>query len=428
MKVLQKNTLACLLICMYILVLPCCYAQKQALTDVSKKGIVPGTNADITPQLQDIINKAEPGSVIYLPGGKYMMDGPVNIKTNNITLKGDTNTVLVFTNKTDYYKQYNQRVGMINIGANNIVIENLYLDQNFRGSGRKCGDMPLIAGILSGCSYLGKSIKTNNNTIRNCTVYDYYGDAISVFHASTTNYTVTNCHLVSSFIAGNWNTCAHKGEQGISVASGSGIRITGNSIEGALDDAIATHGNCVDVTISNNTVSTIRGRILIDGVTNGTIKNNTIEYLRNGWAAIMLTMSPDTKKPSASSNLQVEDNTIHIHKGVTVAAAIMLYAPGTNVIIKGNTINADDPQSAAGIQLAERLINKTTKTYYFGDKLTITNNNINNFNSGIKFNITGKVKEPGVDITDNNITNHKEKITRETSPFILKLQDNTENN
>ena len=419
-------------ICLFVFVasLDSCYAQKTTqVTDVTKQGVIPNDNKDDSKALQAILDKAAPGTTIFLPAGNYTWDGPVNILTNNITLKGEKDTRLVFTNKTDYYKQYNnQRVGMINIGANNVVIDNLYLDQNYRGSGRKCGDMPLISGIISGCSYLGKPIKTDNNTIRNCTVYDYYGDAISVFRSRTTNYSVINCTVISSFIAGNWDACEHKGEQGISVISGDGITITGNTIEGAIDDAIATHGNCSNVTITDNTITTIRGRILLNGITNGTVKNNKIEYLRNGWTAILITMTPDVKTVSTNNHLVVEGNTIHIKKGVTILAPIMLYAPGSDVEIINNTINSDDPQVTAGIQLAERRINKQTKTYYFGDNININKNSINNFSSGIKFNISNKVKEPKVDITDNNISNSKEKITRETAPFVLKVPDDNESN
>ncbi|MEP7320225.1 MAG: right-handed parallel beta-helix repeat-containing protein, partial [Panacibacter sp.] len=227
----------------------------------------------------------------------------------------------------------------------------------------------------------------------------------------------------------NWDACEHKGEQGISVISGSGITITNNKIEGAIDDAIATHGNCSDVTITGNTITTIRGRLLLNGITNGVVKNNTIEYLRNGWTAILITMSPDLPTVSTNNNLLVEGNTIHVVKGVSILAPIMLYAPGSNVTITNNTINSEDVQSNPAIQLAERRINKVTKTYYFGDNIHIYKNNINNFSSGVKVNITSKVKAPKIDIDDdNNITNYKQKVLRETGDFILRVPDDNESN
>ena len=392
--------------------------------DVTRQGVQPNDNKDDSPVLQNIINNAKPNSVIFLPAGHYILSEPLYVKVKGITMQGEDSTVLQFDNSVDYYKKYGQRVGMLNIGADNITVDHLFFDQNFRNSGRKCEELPLIGGILLGCSYLGKAITTNNIIIKNCTIYDYYGDAISVFASRINNYSVNKNHLISAYIVGKWQTCAHKGEQGINVASGSNVTIADNKIEGSIDNAIATHANCQNITISNNTVTIMRGGLLISGITNGLVSNNSVELIKDAWTTISLAVAADLKKINNNSHVTVENNKIQIDKGVTVLAGIMLFGPGNDIIIKGNTIRSEDIQTAgAGIQLADR-VNRPTKTNYFGDSIHIIDNEITNFKNAVKFNISDKVKQPEVELANNKISGHEKEVLKESTPFILRLPQN----
>jgi len=395
-----------------------CYAQDNLVVDVTRHSVIPNDDGDDSPSIQQLINSIKAGATLFFPAGIYFIDEPIDVLRNKITLKGEEKTVFKFRNKGDYYKQYGQRVGMVNIGANNVTVDNIYFDQNYRDSKRNPGDEPLIGCILMGCSYKGKSVMTNNITITNCTIYDYYGDGISVFRSRVNNFTVANNHLISAFIAGNWDDCRKGGEQGINVATGSNIDISHNKIEGAIDDAIATHFNNSNVTVADNDITTIRGRILVNGITNGLIKNNSIEYLRDGWAGILITMAPqDINFITNNNHVVVEDNKIHINKGLKVITGIMLYGPGVDITIRNNTITTDDLQPA-GIQLAERLF-RPTKTYYFGDSIRIEGNTIVSFATGIRINVTSNVKEPLIQVGKNIFNNCKREVSSESTSFKL---------
>src|SRR6266540_3582575 len=92
-----------------------CYAQKLNETDVTTLRINPHDNIDDSKAIQNIINKAKPGETLYFPKGVYIIDGPIDIMINNITLKGEDSTIFRFTNKTDYYALYKTRVAILNI-------------------------------------------------------------------------------------------------------------------------------------------------------------------------------------------------------------------------------------------------------------------------------------------------------------------------
>ena len=62
--------------------------------DVTRYGILPNTNEDLTEKVQFIIDKVgkTKGGVIYFPKGKYCFDNYIQINYSNITLEGETDT------------------------------------------------------------------------------------------------------------------------------------------------------------------------------------------------------------------------------------------------------------------------------------------------------------------------------------------------
>ncbi len=380
-----------------------CYAQKLSETDVTTLGINPHDNIDDSKAIQDIINKAKPGATLFFPKGVYTIDSPINIMISNITLRGEDSAIFRFANKTDYYALYKTRVGMLNICSSNVTIDRLFIDQNFTGSGRKDGDDALIAGIMIGCSYKGRAVKVSNITVSNCTVYNYYGDGISVFHSSIDHFRVLNDTLISAYAVGKWTHAKDKGEQAINVHSGDSIAILNNVIRGALDDAIAIHNKSKNVIIARNDITTTAGRILMNGTQNGTITENKITYIEDGGSAIWITFDWTDLIFTLNENVSVTNNHIYVQKGVKVFSGIRLFGPGNNITIANNTMETEDKQGI-GIEIRDRM-QQAVKKKFFGDNIIIKNNEIKNFSLGIGRNISKQVKPPKITMTDNNIIN-----------------------
>lgn len=409
LRICRSINFSCKMGCLYVTAFFCvvmvnaCYAQKptgQSIKiDVTKRGVTPNDAGEDSKAIQNIFTNLKPGSEVFFPAGLYLIDAPLELTQNNITLRGEEGTILKFTNKTDYYAFYGSRVGMINICGNNVTADHLYLDQNFVGSGRADGQTPLIGGILIGCKYKKINVRPRNITVTNCSVYGYYGDAISAFNVYVTNFTVTNNTLVSAYIAGNWKEAGVKGEQAINISSGENIIISSNTIKGALDDAIATHTNIKNIRITKNSITTTGGRILVCGVVNGYVADNYIEYIEDGGCAISVTFEPESNKLSINDSIIIEHNKVFINKGIKVGCGIRLHAPGKNISVTDNTFETADKQGSA-VQMQDRIW-LASKTKYFGDSITIKNNTFINFKNGVTKNIYKTVKDPTLFINPN---------------------------
>src|SRR5215471_7797847 len=272
---------------LFIILIPAlnCTAQRQVTINVVDRGVNATDKEDDADAIQNIINGAKPGSTIFFPAGTYMIDKPVDVMNDHVRLKGEQGTIFSFTGKTDYYATYGTRVGILNICGSDVSVDNLFVDQGFTRLGKRDGDKPMIGGILLGCKYKKMNLKLRNITISNCTINDYYGDGISAFNIYVSNFTVTGNTLVSAYVVGNWKTAGTKGEQAINVQSGDNIRITNNTIKGALDDAIALHLTIKNLTVTGNNITTTGGRILVSGVDSGYVADNHIEYIEDGGTA-----------------------------------------------------------------------------------------------------------------------------------------------
>src|SRR5262249_521513 len=90
-----------------------CAAQKPLIT-ATQFGGTPDDDKNDSQQIQALINNAKPGTTLFFPKGIYLIDVPLEISVNGITLKGEAGTVFKFTNGTDWYVHYKSRVGMIN--------------------------------------------------------------------------------------------------------------------------------------------------------------------------------------------------------------------------------------------------------------------------------------------------------------------------
>lgn len=112
------------------------------------------------------------------------------------------------------------------------------------------------------------------------------------------------------------------GSEGIGLASASGVVISGNRVSGFGDDAIAVHGACTDFIISNNTVQTVDGRILVDGSTRGVVSGNIIERVATpagAWVSggSMLHCLNSASSSPAPADLTITGNVVKHGVGIT---------------------------------------------------------------------------------------------------------------
>lgn len=376
----------------------------SSLINVKDQGAKGNGRADDTKALQQIFRQAKPGATIYFPDGEYLLGEDILLAKDGLTLKGNgEKSIIRFNNANDLYGKYTKRTGMFNVYADNITIQNLTFDQNFRASGRKDGDSALAGCILIGGAYTGKSKVTNNMTIENCLFYDIYGDGISAFNTRSINAVVRNNHFITTLIVQKWKTAGTKGEQCISFNSVEGAVIENNTIEGSLDDAIAIHAKSKDVVVKNNTISTAGGRILMNGTQHGQIIGNTIRYIDNGPSAIMVSFSNQAAQLSLNDGVTVTNNKIYIEKGVRVQQAIRLFGAGDNITVSDNTIEFEGEKSV-GIEMEDRNYAKE-KRRVSGKNIAIRNNTVKNGSVGIQETIVKTDYGENVTLQDNTIVN-----------------------
>jgi len=376
--------------------LVCCIsACKSTWSNNSQKVIVidksitnPFDKKDDTQALLAVFNNLRPGQSVEFGIGTFILSEPLAIKVDGVTVSGrGDSTVIQFSNKYDLYERYNRkRVGMINVIANHVTIQDLKIDQNFRGSGRVDGQStPLVGGILIGGVYLGHPKRTTGVRITRCTVYDYYGDAISAWNALTDDIEMTYNHVISAYIASHqepdtkpWTRIANAnnihGEQGLNVLGGTNIKINNNHIEGSLDDAIATHSEAYNVEIKNNVITTGSGRILVNGAKNCIVENNDITYIHNGSGAIWVAQECNSHRLSKSENVTIINNRIRVNKGVKTDYLISIRGTGDNITVAKNKLEGNG--IGHGINIIDAT-HRCTKTYHFGKNYNIIDNYIN---------------------------------------------------
>lgn len=353
------------------------------------------------------LSKITPGQTLFIPEGTYSISNPIVVNKNNIKIVGEKGkSIIKFDNSTDWYKKYsNLRMGMINITSNNVEISNLFFDQNFRESNKVDGDIGNIACLGIGGKYLGRPVQTRGIKIENCKFYDCYSDCISVFNAKSSDLTIRENTFVTSYIVSNWTTAGVKGEQAIGITSGDNILIEKNDIQGALDDAIAIHHTARNLVIQDNTITTTGGRILINGVTGGLVKNNEITYIQDGGTGILVSFEGVGRKRRASKDIVIDGNKIKINPGVSVKSGISLFGCGENIRVINNEIISENKNVGSGIIIKD-LVYKRTGEYHLGDKIEISSNLIKDFKEGVILNITDpKFSKNSFVIEDNNFQN-----------------------
>jgi hypothetical protein len=339
---------------------------------------------DDTEALEKALAAVQPGQSIYFPKGTYRISRPLLLKTAQVSVVGESEgkSTLLFDNSLDYHKKYGKRVGMLNLYADGLSVKGLTFDQNYRGSKRDRKSTALISCIQGGGAYLGKTRSLSRIEISYCRFYDFFGDAVGFFAAGANNLHVHHNSFVSSYIVQKWPDHHVEGEQCIGVNWAVDCIIEDNTIDGALDDAIAIHNKSSNVVIRRNTITTTAGRILLNGTNGGVIENNTIDVIEDADCAIFVSFGAAGANTTFNNGIVVKNNVIRVKSGVTCRFGIRLFGAGSNIEVNNNAISfASIP--GVGIEIGDRK-HKREQAFYAGSNVHITGNTITNARVGIQ--------------------------------------------
>jgi hypothetical protein len=259
-------------------------------------------NAVIT----NVIAALKKGGVILIDNGNYINLKPILIPYPNITIEGQgaSTTVLKFEAKADAV--LTTYMNLINVAANNFVIQNIQLDGNSVNQTR------IDNNDSENAKQSGVWSRGNNTQVISCYIHDFtvYGCYAGL---SARNFQVVDCQLANN----NWNQVTF--DVGTSNNSVIDCQVTGGA-----DVGISAYGK--GHLIEGNTIKNISG---IHGATG------------SGWG-----IGLEINGATVPSGSMVKDNIITgvIKKGIFVSA-------GTNCKIDSNSISSLTAAGGVGIYM-----------------------------------------------------------------------------
>jgi len=164
---------------------------------------------------------------------------------------------------------------------------------------------------------------------------------------SMTNVTIKNSTINAKH--------SHTDSEGFGLANVNTVLIDNNSINNIGDDPIGCH-NLTNVTITNNTCSSIDGRILVNNCTNATISGNYVKRVaerETTWygGGAMIYAGLEKANAPAPGNITVTNNTVVIPSQVnSYTYGIRLLGVRT-ATVSSNLLKMDSPCGGCGIRI-----------------------------------------------------------------------------
>lgn len=240
--------------------------------------------------LQAAFDSANSGDTIYLPTGRYLYDGILNITKNNITIRGDgTTSVLVASSKTLAALKANART--------NIVIQDLKME----------GAMASIVTdrVTDNEASAIHMYFTTTFTVKNVFISGYAGPGITSW--GSTYGTIDSCSIGDL-----------SGEAVLISASSHHIVVQNNYIYGAGDDGVGVKGfesfqtNPNNITLVNNQIiNQYNGNnIGISGGDTLIITDNLLDGNQAGRACLYLASEAGANATREVAHVQVQRNVV----------------------------------------------------------------------------------------------------------------------
>ena len=333
---------------------------------------------------------------VLVPAGTYMISYPVPLRTDNVVFRGIKGASILKYDAVQDTKDaawlaatgLKQRIGILNVIGDRITVRDLFIDENYRGTGQdETGDYYIHDIIIGGYGF-SETGRGDYCTIENNDIWDTGGDVISVFSTNVDDLTINNNRITTSYIVNNWTTAGSLSQ--CIAAGGDNLIVTNNKIYGAHDDAIAMHGGnqYIGVLCTGNLITTTGGRILANGRIGGVISDNTIVYIQDGASAIYLALTMGASR-IVTESLIVNNNSVYIQEGVVCSTAIRYHGGGNRVQISNNNLYTYDNQGA-GITINDRSVSDYSSgasiyngTSIGGDNIVVKGNTIDNFTTGV---------------------------------------------
>lgn len=162
-------------------------------------------------QINNALEQAESGDVVYLPAGVYSVDGPINFKCSGVTLKGDSDAIIRVEKTNNQW--FRGLTGIINsFGYDDIIIEGFQLDGNCDELDSSLADSSSATShdCQRGIVIQGSSQDfVKGITIRNMVIYDLFSDGVHVRFAESV--IVENCEISNCQHEGCYFVCVRNG-------------------------------------------------------------------------------------------------------------------------------------------------------------------------------------------------------------------------
>lgn len=313
---------------------PTANLQAGVILDVTSFGAVPNDGNDDAAAINNAIQSAAAGDVVYVPGGTFDISTKVNVKSNMALLGGGSSSVLRYVGSSN-----NQMLGLANVS--NVNVGFLTFDGN--------NNLRATQGIYATAS---SNLNLHDLTVKNLSIKTGFAPHGIFFDGAVTNSIIQNSLLTNIGTASAWGA-------GIRLGNGSSFnQVLNNTIINTGRGGILCDNDSTDLLIKNNTVSgsggTGLGIELFSGCDRSVVEDNRIDH----WLSV-----------DESHYVAVRRNVISDKSGVHKYAGLELVDASDNVfsdnVIDGGQklgISISGPAPKQRVMWARNVI-KTASTW-----------------------------------------------------------------
>jgi len=267
-------------------------------------------------------------------GKNYRVTGPLYMYGGaSLTCADSTSKITFDVGTTKYPVQIGLSASLTAAAAWTGTISNC----TFVMSGGTVTGRLLWLARSSGATITGNSFFPGNLT------YSFTGSGVDgTYLVGAGNYIRSNLTITNNIIAAGANNV---GSEGIGLEGFSTATISGNTISGVGDDPIGIHLSSDSITITNNNLSSVDGRVFISNSTNISITNNTISRMSSRLdgtfyaASNLLAVEHETQATNsnpAPESILIKGNTFIVPDGALDSVAAMYIRGARKIAIQQN--------------------------------------------------------------------------------------------
>lgn len=298
-------------------------------------GLGDGTTDETTTVQTAFSDCSANGKTCVVESGKnYRVTGPLYFYgTGSLTCADSTSKITFDVGTTKYPVQIGLSSSLTSATAWSGTISNC----TFVMAGGTVSGRLLWLARSSGATITGNIFYPGNLK------YSLTGSGVdATYLVGAGNYTRSNLTISSNVVAAGAD---NSGSEGIGLEGFSTATITGNTISGVGDDPIGIHLSSSNITITNNTISSVDGRVFISNSSNITVSNNSISRMASRLdgtfytASNLLAVEHETQATNsnpAPTDILIKGNMFTLPAGSKDSVAAMYIRGARNVAIQQN--------------------------------------------------------------------------------------------